>query len=365
MLRWLWLLMLAGSVRAQPPGQKGIVRDEFIFTEAPFPSCHASTIAATPTGLVAAWFGGTHEGSPDVCIWLSRRVGGQWTAPVRVADGIVRDSVDPATGRRDTLRYACYNPVLFQVPGGDLMLFYKVGSQVAAWKGYLKVSSDDGHTWSAARALPAGFLGPVKNKPVQLAGGRLLCPSSTEKDGWRVHMEETDPRGGTWWSTGPLNDGKSIQAIQPAILRYADGRLQILCRSQQRAILTSWSRDQGKTWSVLAPTTLPNNNSGLDAVTLKDGRQLLVYNHVLPPPGQTSGERSPLNVALSRDGVHWSAALVLEDDKAGEYSYPSVIQTADGMVHIVYTWRRQRIRYVEVDPVRLEEKGLPEEKAIK
>jgi alpha-L-rhamnosidase len=103
----------------------------------------------------------------------------------------------------------------------------------------------------------------------------------------------------------------------------------------------------------LAATSLPNNNSGLDAVTLKDGRQLLVYNHVLPPPGKSKGDRSPLNVAVSPDGKDWYAAVVLENDGLGEYSYPSVIQSSDGMVHIVYTWRRQRIKYVELDPSRL------------
>jgi alpha-L-rhamnosidase len=129
--------------------------------------------------------------------------------------------------------------------------------------------------------------------------------------------------------------------------------LQALCRSQNRAILETWSKDNGKTWSPLAPTTLPNNNSGTDAVTLKDGRQLLVYNHVLPPAGQSKGARSPLNVALSPDGKTWYAALVLEKDTLGQYSYPSVIQSSDGMVHIVYTWRRKKIKHVVLDPSKL------------
>ncbi|TDX01389.1 exo-alpha-sialidase [Dinghuibacter silviterrae] len=349
---WIFLL-LPVALHAQT-WKKGIVKDEFIFTSAPFPSCHAATIAATPAGLVTAWFGGKNEGAPDVCIWVSRMVGGQWTAPARAADGIQHDSTNPSTGRRDTLRYACWNPVLYQIPGGQLLLFYKVGPKVAAWKGFLKTSSDNGVTWSSAIALPDGFLGPIKNKPVLLDGGRLLCPSSTEKDGWKVHFEETDDGGRTWRMIGPL-EGK---AIQPSILRYPDGRLQVLCRSQQRAIMESWSTDGGRTWSALTPTDLPNNNSGTDAVTLKDGRQLLVYNHVLPPEGQTKGDRTPLNVAVSRDGRQWNASLVLEDSKISQYSYPSVIQTPDGMVHIVYTWRRQRIKYVEVDPAKLEEKPI-------
>lgn len=103
----------------------------------------------------------------------------------------------------------------------------------------------------------------------------------------------------------------------------------------------------------MALTNMPNNNSGTDAVTLHDGRQLLVYNHVKPPEGQSKGDRTPLNVAISQDGKQWYAALVLEDSPISQYSYPSVIQSADGMVHIVYTWRRQRIKYIKVDPSKL------------
>jgi predicted neuraminidase len=94
---------------------------------------------------------------------------------------------------------------------------------------------------------------------------------------------------------------------------------------------------------------LPNNNSGTDAVTLKDGRQLLVYNHVLPPGTLAKGARTPLNVALSEDGKTWYAALILEDSPISQYSYPSVIQSSDGMLHFVYTWRRQRIKHAVVD----------------
>ncbi|HEY4149138.1 MAG TPA: exo-alpha-sialidase, partial [Chitinophagaceae bacterium] len=327
--------------------KKGIVKDEFIFTRASFPESHASTIAETPKGLVAAWFGGTKEGYPDVCIWVSRKVNDRWTEPALAADGI----------QNDTLRYACYNPVLYQVPGGDLLLFYKVGPKVAAWKGYMKRSHDNGVSWSPAEALPTGFLGPVKNKPVVL-NGSLFCPSSTETDGWKVHFEITSDTGHTWKWIGPINDGKTMNAIQPSVLFYPGGRLQVLCRSRNRAVVTSWSDDNGKTWSPMEKTSLPNNNSGTDAVTLKDGRQLLVYNHVLPPGDLAKGARTPLNVALSKDGKTWYASLVLEDSPVGQYSYPSVIQSADGMVHIVYTWRRERIKYVEIDPAQLEMKEI-------
>jgi len=334
---------IGGSYAQSQPGREGIVTDEFIYDKAPYPECHAATIAETKNGLVAAWFGGTKERNPDVCIWVSRRDKGsaQWTEGVNVANGI----------QSDTLRYACWNPVLYQVPGGQLLLFYKVGPSPSRWKGWLIRSQDGGINWSRPEALPEGYLGPIKNKPV-LSKGMLICPSSTEGHGWKVHFELTADQGKTW-KTVEVEPAGSLQAIQPSILFHKDGSLQALCRSQNRAILETWSKDNGKTWSPLAPTALPNNNSGTDAVTLKDGRQLLVYNHVLPPAGQSKGARSPLNVALSPDGKTWYAALVLEKDTLGQYSYPSVIQSSDGMVHIVYTWRRKKIKQVVLDPSKL------------
>jgi predicted neuraminidase len=333
------------QTQTKPPAawSKGIVTDEFIYTKSSYPECHASTIAQTKKGLVAAWFGGTKERNPDVCIWVSRKVSGKWTDGINVANGI----------QNDTLRYPCWNPVMYQIPGGDLLLFYKIGPSPSTWKGFIKSSADGGITWSAQRALPEGFLGPIKNKPVLLKNGVLMCPSSTEGKGWQVHFEASADNGKTWQMIGPINDGKELKAIQPSILIHKDGTLQILCRSQNRAILSATSADNGKTWSPLEKTSLPNNNSGTDAVTLKDGRQLLVYNHVLPPGKEIKGARTPLNVAISKDGIKWYAAAILEDSPIGQYSYPSVIQASDGMVHVVYTWRRERIRHVVIDPSKL------------
>lgn len=326
-----------------PPFKSGIVEDEFIYDAAPFPQCHAATIAETPKGLVSAFFGGTEERNPDVEIYLCRKEGAKWTKPVSVANGI----------QNDTLRYPTWNPVLYQVPGGDLLLFYKIGPSPSTWKGWMKTSKDNGITWSEAKALPEGFIGPVKNKPVLVGNQKLIAPSSKEDNGWQVHFEISNDFGKTWKMVGPINDGKTISAIQPSILVYKDGKLQILARSENRAILESWSLDKGETWAPLVKTSLPNNNSGIDAVTLKDGRQLVVYNHILGPRDDGGGVRSPLNVSYSNDGNTWLAAVVLEDSPIKEYSYPSIIQSADGMVHIVYTWRRQKIKYVKVDPSKL------------
>src|SRR6185295_4348961 len=251
-------LAIVFCTSGQKPWKQGILVDEFIYDTASYPECHASTIAETPAGLVAAWFGGTKERNPDVEIWVSRMVNKKWTQGVSVANGIVNDK----------LRYPCWNPVLFQVPGGELLLFYKIGPSPSTWKGWMKSSADNGRTWSSAKALPEGFIGPVKNKPVLLSNGVLISPSSTEGNGWRVHFESSNDLGKTWTMIGPINDGKTTNAIQPSILIHKNGKLQILARSKERAIMQAWSSDLGKTWSSLTPTTLPNNNSGTDAVTL-------------------------------------------------------------------------------------------------
>src|SRR5262249_44706078 len=152
------------------------------------------------------------------------------------------------------------------------------------------------------RRLPNNVLGPIKNKPVELPNNNILCPNSTEDHGWQVHFESTSDLGQTWHKTEPVNDGKTIGAIQPSILFHAENRLQALGRTKQGKIFEIWSTDSGKNWSEMKLTDLPNPNSGIDAVTLQDGKQLLVYNH------STKG-RSPLNVAVSTDGKLWHAAL--------------------------------------------------------
>ncbi|WP_080056361.1 sialidase family protein [Spirosoma aerolatum] len=315
---------------------------EFIYEKAPTPECHASTIAETPAGLIASWFGGTYERHPDVGIWVSQHTKTGWAPPVEVATGV----------QPDGKRLPCWNPVLFQIPKGELLLFYKVGPSPSTWWGMLKRSKDNGKTWSEAERLPDGILGPIKNKPVLLPSGVLLCPTSSEDHNWRVHFEQTADWGKTWQKTTPINDGVADGAIQPSVLFHKNGQLQILCRSQKIGFIQeAWSKDGGKTWSALQKTTLPNPNSGTDAVTLKDGRQVLVYNPTSPVNGK-SGPRTPLDVAISDDGKNWKTLAVLENEP-GEYSYPAVIQTADGLVHITYTWKRQRVRHVIVNPEKL------------
>lgn len=345
----IWLIcMISTGLNAQShKWRSGIITDEFLYEKASFPSCHSATIAETPTGLVAAYFGGTRERHPDVEIYVSRKVNGVWLAPVSVANGI----------QNEKLRLPTWNPVLYQVPGGDLLLFYKIGPKPSEWWGMMRSSKDGGISWSEAKKLPEGYIGPVKNKPVLLSNGNLFCPSSKEGNGWKIHFEVTKDNGATWRTIGPL-EGAGLDAIQPSILDHGQGKLQILARSRNRALVESWSADNGETWSPLVKTTLPNNNSGTDALTLKDGRHVLVYNHVLPPGDLAKGPRTPLNVAVSKDGKTWYAALILEDSPISQYSYPAVIQTADGLLHFIYTWRREKIKHVVVDPAKLKLKKI-------
>ena len=324
-----------------------MVRSEFIFETAPFASSHASTIAETKTGLVAAWFGGTREGASDVGIFLSRQIDGTWTPPVEVATGVQPDGT----------RHPCWNPVLFETSPGVVTLFYKVGPSPREWWGMRRVSRDDGKTWSDGERLPNGILGPIKNKPTRLDDGTLVSGSSTESTTqpsvWRVHFERSTDAGKTWTIVKPVGaPGADIDAIQPSILVHKGGRLQAVGRTRAGRVFETWSTDGGRSWSALTLTVLPNPSAGTDALTLKDGRHLIVYNHT--PKGRT-----PLNVAVSSDGNIWNAALVLETEP-GEYSYPAVMQTRDGLVHITYTWQRTKIRHVVLDPARLTGTPMPD-----
>ena len=339
-----FVVLMATTFRQGAPASPAVVTSESIFERAPFPSAHASTIVETSGGLVAAWFGGTKERDPDVGIWVSRHDGTRWSAPVEVANGVQPDGT----------RHPCWNPVLFQASSGPLLLFYKVGPSPSAWWGLVRTSADNGRTWSAPVKLPEGILGPIRAKPVELRPGVLLAGSSTEHDGWIVHMERysgawtAEALGATanWQKSGPVNVPAEFGAIQPTILVHTPSSLQILCRTRQGVIAESWSQDEGRTWSPMKATPLPNPSAGIDAVRLADGRFLLVYN-------PTATGRAKLDVAISADGKTWKRAVVLEDSD-GEYSYPAMIQTRDGRIHLTYTWKRERIKHVVLDPARLE-----------
>ncbi|HEY0653489.1 MAG TPA: sialidase family protein [Chryseosolibacter sp.] len=316
-----------------------IVKQGLVVADPPFSQCHASTLVALRSGeIMMAWFGGAHEGSNDVVIWCSTLKKKSWTKPVAVADGIVNDS----------LRFPTWNPVLFQEKGGVLFLFYKVGPNPRQWWGMVKTSTNGGKSWSAPRRLPPGILGPIKNKPFQLPDGAILSPSSTETDTrWRAHVERSSD-GGRTWTYIPIDTAGKFDVIQPSIIKFADGRLQVLCRSKQGFVMQSSSLDNGNTWSALTPTSLINPNAGTDAVTLTNGHQMIVYNPDVPGKDWWNG-RSKLRVAVSKDGATWTDVAVLEDGTTGEYSYPAIIQTHDAKVHLSYTFNRKNIKYVVLE----------------
>jgi len=324
----VFLLMAAHGLMAQ-------VEKEFIFETAPFPSCHASTIVETKPGeFLAAWFGGTAEGKPDVAVWGAFRRSGRWSEPFELA----REKDVPA-----------YNPVLF-FAGNQLCLHYKFGPSPQTWSAAVRRSTDAGASWSSVEYWPAGLLGPIKNKPLTLDDGTIIAGSSVESYGtWACWVERSADGGKTWAKYGPVTAPSARYGgrrpsgiIQPAIVRLRDGRLRMYVRATSDIGKICWSdsTDGGRTWTPAQPTGLPNPNSGIDAVGLRDGRIVLVYNH-------SERGRSPLNVAVSADGDHWNSFLALETEP-GEFSYPAVIQASDGGIHVTYTWNRKRIRHAEI-----------------
>jgi predicted neuraminidase len=169
-----------------------------------------------------------------------------------------------------------------------LTLFYKVGATPQNWWGMVRTSRDNGRTWTSARRLPDGILGSIKNKPVLLSDGVLVGPSSAESPPsmWRVSFERTVDAGQTWTAAYPSvsADGSPINAIQPSILIHPSGRLEAVGRTRSGRVFETWSGDGGRTWTPIVLTVLPNPNSGIDAVTLRDGRHLIVYNHTITEP---------------------------------------------------------------------------------
>jgi len=313
------------------------IHEGMLFSNPPFKNCHASTIVEDRNGDISvACFGGSQEGKKDVVIFYGKINAKRIVVPGEVANGVVNDS----------LRFSCWNPVLLRKKDGQLVLFYKVGPNPREWWGDYKTSDDNGATWSEARRLPVGVLGPIKNKAIQLDDGSILCPSSVEYDSgrWKVFIEKTDNQLQNW-TVIPVDTNSAFDVIQPSILRYSKKRLQMLCRSKQGNVVQAWSNDNGNTWSVLSRTSLLNPNSGTDAVTLKDGRQLVVYNPDVPGKEWFNG-RAKLRVALSKDGTSWQDIMELENGTKEEYSYPAIIQASDGLVHITYTYDRKNIKYV-------------------
>ncbi|MBQ0072716.1 MAG: family 78 glycoside hydrolase catalytic domain [Prevotella sp.] len=371
-----------------PQRNKSVVSSEFVYTswgeplhsgKQRWPETHSASIVELKDGsLLSTYFGGTKERNPDVCIYTQRKnvIKGMntWDEPVLAGFGntslFTSDNGDANTVREDE-PIACWNPVLFEMPDNEIWLFFKVGPTVKEWTGWLTKSRDGGRTWSKQEALPEGFLGPIKNKPI-MVGSKLICPSSTENDGWKIHFEIYDIATGTWTKSEPQNS-PDIMAIQPAILIDTDSHLIALARTrpnkeqlagkgERGCVAMCESFDGGMTWGKVMMTDVPNNQSGLDAVTLmkpidvkldngkrmKNVRHVMIHNNFGTLQGTRKGPRTPLSLSVSCDGIKWLHFLTLEDSPVSQYSYPSIIQGRDGSLHCVYTWRRRGISYRKV-----------------
>lgn len=313
---------------------------EFAGGELPVPSVHASTVVELPNGdLMAAWFGGTREGAADVAIWGSRRTSAGWSA----AKELVREP-----------NIAAYNPVLFYPGDGLLWLYYKFGPSPGSWSAGRMSSRDAGVTWSVAEHLPAGLYGPIRAKPLVMADGTILSGTSVESYGsWACWVERSTDHGRTWRRIGPIaapaslatratEPGKAYGIIQPSLISMGGRHVRMYARSTPAIgrIVTADSMDGGLTWSEVRVTSLPNPNSGIDAVRLKDGRVVVVYN-------RSTSERTPLKLAVSTDGEAWRDFMDLETEP-GEFSYPAMVQARNGDLLITYTWQRKNIRFVRV-----------------
>ncbi|QGK73243.1 exo-alpha-sialidase [Flavobacterium sp. SLB02] len=335
----LLLVLACFSCASLKQNSKAIHITQNFITDQPLTAnSHAATLVELEPGkLMAAWFGGRHEGARDVGIYFSVYKQKKWSVPENLVLPLIRE--------KDTL--PCWNPVLFKSKSQNLYLFYKVGKNPREWFGAMIVSKDNGNTWSTPKYLPDGILGPIRNKPIETSPGIILCGSSTESiddNKWRVHIEKYTEGTNTWEKIA-IDNKKEFDIIQPTFLIHSTNEIQILSRSKHNKLISTWSEDNGKTWQRTDSINVINSNSGIDGVRLSNKLFLLVNNPLKMGKDWFNG-RNVLDVEYSRDGLNWKKLFDLENQKEGEFSYPAIIQTSDQKIHLVYTYNRKFIKHV-------------------
>jgi predicted neuraminidase len=336
---FLFLLVIACFSCNSPKNNPEVknIKQSYVFSTPVTKNCHAATLVeVTPNKLMAAWFGGSYEGAKDVGIYTASFDGKSWTRPNNI--------IKPLITEKDTL--PCWNPVLFKSKSKHLYLFYKIGKNPREWFGAVINSSDNGQSWSTPKYLPKGFLGPIRNKPIETSTGVILCGSSTESietNKWRVHLEEYTETTNEWRKIN-IEDKNNFEIIQPTFLVHSKHTIQMLCRSKHNKIITSWSEDNGKHWIKTDSINVINSNSGIDALAVSKNAFLLVNNPLKQGPDWFYG-RNILDVEFSTDGLNWKTLFNLEKKVKGEFSYPAIIQTSDKKIHILYTYNREFIKH--------------------
>lgn len=344
LLVWICLGVLS-SINAEK--RPWIVKEEFLSQDIASFDCHSSSIVETDPGLLCTvWKGGRGPGlsnldmKNNVGVWLSLFDGISWSESKEIVSA--RDSV-------------CWNPVLCKY-FDELLLFYRIGKDPRSVVSFLKRSQDGGMTWSKEEILPAGIVGPTKNKPIVTSDGVILCPSSVEvghsDDQYHATacwIEISEDGGCHWKKVGPLEiPDRKFGVIEPALFYDKAGHIRMLCRDRAKRIgetgylWESVSQDGGWSWSELKPTRLPNPDSGIDIVDMGGGKNLLFYNH-------SHFNRYPLHLCISLNGMSWSSPLIIDD--TGEF--PAAVLASDGKVHLTYAIAspvQRRIKHVVIDP---------------
>jgi predicted neuraminidase len=341
-----------------------------------YASSHASNLLLLGNGdLLCFWFSGTWEGESDVGIVVSRLAKGskQWTIPIRV-DHHVGESYQ--------------NPVGFQAPDGTIWLLH---TTQAAGEGqmYSKVlvakSRDNGQTWLGPEVLFDRAGAFVRQPLLVMPNGDWMLPmyytpSKGIIDGATSNYSaiKISPDQGKTWKEClvPLSDGY----VQPSVIHLRDHYVAFFRSRFADFIYKSTSQDACH-WTPPVKTSLPNNNSSIQALRLRDGNVAMVFNNVgsVNLNGKpTAGPRKPLSVALSIDGGDtWdysrnlelgrssSVAKKQEDPLAKvpgreEYSYPAITQMPDGTIYVAFTYLRETIKimsftesWLKMAPMRL------------